>query len=91
MATARGGGGGGGGRGGGAGCQVEGSNLPFETTWQQLKDHFKQAGAVLRADIPSKGSGVVSFASTREAAKAIQLFNDSTFGERRIEVLPSFG
>ena len=67
------------------------SNLPFETTWQQLKDHFKPAGAVLRADIPSKGSGVVSFASTREAAKAIQLFNDSTFGERRIEVLPSFG
>ena len=56
--------------------------LPFGTN---------DAGAVLRADIPSKGSGVVSFASTREAAKAIQLFNDSTFGERRIEVLPSFG
>jgi RNA recognition motif-containing protein len=26
-------------------------NLNFETTWQDLKDHFKQAGPVIRADI----------------------------------------
>ena len=65
---------------------MEVSSLPFETTWQQLKDHFKQAGAVLRADVPSKGAA--SSRSRRpEAAKAIQLFNDSTFGERRVEVL----
>ena len=55
----------------------------------KIKDHFKQAGAVLRADIPTKGRGAVSFGSTREAAKAIQLFNDSTFLGRKIEVVPS--
>lgn len=26
-------------------------NLSYNTTWQDLKDHFRQAGAVVHADI----------------------------------------
>jgi len=87
----------GGGKGGGqgtAGCQVYVGNLPWETTWMNLKDHFREAGNVLRADVvtdpegKSRGFGTVLFSTTRDAAKAIQLFNETPFGSRTIEVRP---
>ena len=59
-----------------------------------LKDHFREAGNVLRADVvtdpegKSRGFGTVLFGTTRDAAKAIQLFNESVFGSRTIEVRP---
>ena len=69
-------------------------NLSYETTWQELKDRFRAAGGVVHADVVvdsegrSRGFGTVLFGSTREAAKAIQLFNESAFGGRTIEVRP---
>ena len=51
-------------------------------------------GQSLRADVAtgadgqSKGFGTVTFASTREAAKAIQALNESEFNGRIIEVRP---
>lgn len=63
-------GGGGGGGGGGAniaGRQLYVGNLSFETTWADLKDHFRTAGDVERADVMmdssrrSKGWGTVRF------------------------------
>jgi len=63
-------------------------------TWMDLKDMFKEAGAVVRADIAqapdgtSKGYGTVLLGSTREAAKAIQLFNETTVDGRVLEVRP---
>jgi len=78
----------------GAGCKVHVGNLAWETSWQDLKDLMKGAGAVLRADIAqgpdgrSKGHGTVSFGSTKEAAKAIQLFHESDFKGRLLNVTP---
>ena len=43
--------GGGGGGGGGGGKRVFANNLAEETTWQALKDYFKQAGPVAHADV----------------------------------------
>ena len=77
-----------------AGCKVYVGNLTFETTWQDLKDLLREAGSVIRADIAtgpdgrSKGYGTATFASTREAAKAIQLFNESDFNGRALQVRP---
>ena len=95
------GGGEGGGRGGpvrsqngGSGTTVFVGNLSYDTTWQDLKDLMKTAGEPLRADVAtgadgqSKGFGTVTFASTREAAKAIQALNESEFNGRIIEVRP---
>ena len=54
-------------------------NLAYETSWQGLKDHFRQAGEVLHADVlhepsgRSKGCGLVSFASAADAANAIDI------------------
>jgi len=36
----------------------------------------------------SRGFGTVLFASTRDAAKAIQMFNETSYGGRIIEVRP---
>lgn len=58
-------------------------NLDPSTTWQQLKDHFKQAGQVLHADImvdaqgTSKGCGIVEFGSSRDALHSISLLSNS--------------
>ena len=77
------------------GCKIFVGNLPRDgISWMELKDHFKQAGQVVRADIAtgpdgsSKGYGTVLLASTREAAKAIQLFNESNFMGRILDVRP---
>jgi len=89
----RGGGGAGAGMGG-EGCKVFVGNLPRDVTWMQLKDMFREAGTVVRADIAqgpdgvSKGFGTVMLGSTREAAKAIQMFNESAYNGRVLEVRP---
>ena len=80
--------------GGGPGCKLYVGNLSFDVSWKELKDLFRQAGTVARADIAvgadgrSKGFGTVVFGSTREAAKAIQLFNDREFMGRNMDVRP---
>ena len=87
------------GRGGSAvaptdGCKVFVGGLPRETTWMDLKDMFREAGSVVRADVAqapdgtSKGYGTVLLGSTREAAKAIQLFNETEYQGRTIQVRP---
>ena len=51
---------------GGAGRRVFVSNLSYETQWKYLKDHMRQAGDVVRADIfedekgRSRGMGYVN-------------------------------
>jgi len=76
------------------GCKVFVGNLPRDTTWMDLKDMFREAGAVVRADVAqaadgsSKGYGTVLLGSTREAAKAIQLFNESEYNGKVIMVRP---
>jgi len=59
------------------GTQLYVGNLSYDTTWRDLKDHFKQAGEVVRADVKSsdngrsKGFGIVRFARLEEAEAAI--------------------
>jgi len=67
-------------------------NLSYSTTWQGLKDHFKEAGTVEFASVlenpnkTSKGCGMVNFATHEEAVKAVALLNDSTLDGRQITV-----
>jgi len=83
-----------GGGGGGTGCQVYVGNLSWDCKWQDLKDHFKQAGDVIRAEVKdgadgrSRGFGTVLFSSAMDAARAIQKFNESNFMGRPILVRP---
>ncbi|KAJ3078346.1 hypothetical protein HK102_004563, partial [Quaeritorhiza haematococci] len=67
-------------------------NLPWSVGWQDLKDLFRNAGNVLRADIPSdyqgrsKGFGTVVMGSVEEARKAVGMYNGFDWNGRRIEV-----
>eukprot|EP00607_Mallomonas_marina_P008480 CAMPEP_0182416912 /NCGR_PEP_ID=MMETSP1167-20130531/1310_1 /TAXON_ID=2988 /ORGANISM="Mallomonas Sp, Strain CCMP3275" /LENGTH=349 /DNA_ID=CAMNT_0024590089 /DNA_START=218 /DNA_END=1267 /DNA_ORIENTATION=+ len=67
-------------------------NLPYEVAWQDLKDHMRQAGDVVRADVMtnaegrSQGCGIVEFATEGAAIKAISTLNDTDFKGRLLFV-----
>lgn len=97
----RGGRGGRGGRSGGRGfsdepaskgTQLYVGNLSYNTTWQDLKEHFKQAGDVVRADVKtsdngrSKGFGIVRFSSPEDAEAAITSLGGVELDGRPLEV-----
>lgn len=74
------------------GHQVIVKNMPWSVTWQQLKDAFKEYGAVIRAEVPqdgsgrSKGYGYVKFEKESEAQKAIGGMDGASFNGRKIVV-----
>jgi len=74
------------------GRQVFVGNLPYTTSWQELKDHFRKCGRVIRADTlidqngRPKGQGTILFEKPIESQIAIDTFNNSTFQGRKIVV-----
>ncbi|CAL8120541.1 unnamed protein product [Orchesella dallaii] len=82
-------GGGGGGRGGdgrGRGAparrsqyRVMVSGLPPSGSWQDLKDHMREAGDVCFADVYKDGSGVVEFLRYEDMKYAVKKLDDSRF------------
>ncbi|KAL9541756.1 hypothetical protein MBANPS3_008949 [Mucor bainieri] len=68
-------------------------NLPFRVRWQDIKDLFRKAGPVLRADVAlnhhdnrSKGHGTILFATVSDAQNAIDMFNGYKWLGRILEV-----
>ncbi|KAI9328836.1 hypothetical protein BDR26DRAFT_808192, partial [Obelidium mucronatum] len=91
------GGGGGGGYSGPRGGEPNPSavfitNLPYIIAWQDMKDLFRQAGNVTRADVHSgpdgrsKGTGIVGFETPTDAQNAISMFNGYEWHGRKLEV-----
>ena len=66
--------------------------LPYRVRWQDLKDLFRRAGTVLRADVAlgpdnrSRGHGTVLLASQEDAERAIGLFQGWCWQGRVLEV-----
>ena len=72
-------------------CRVYIWNLPWSTTWKELKDHFRSCAEVAYADVMmdysngrSKGCGVVEFTCKEDAQKAIDTMYDSVLDGRKI-------
>jgi RNA recognition motif-containing protein len=68
-------------------------NLPFQTTSDDLRDHFAQAGNVESAQVVedrmtgrSRGFGFVEMTTAEEAAAAIEQFNGKDFNGRNLTV-----
>ena len=68
-------------------------NIPWRSSWQDIKDFFKEIGPVIRVDIPvnkatrrSRGFATVLFEKPEDATAAIQKFNNSEMGGRTITV-----
>lgn len=65
------------------GTRVFVQGIPPGTSWQDLKDHFKQAGSVVFASVSvdpntgeAKGHGIVQFETTAMAQNAIEVMRD---------------
>jgi RNA recognition motif-containing protein len=68
-------------------------NLSFQTSSEDLRDLFSQAGTVESANViedrdtgRSRGFGFVEMASREEGESAIQQFNGKEFGGRNLTV-----
>jgi len=68
-------------------------NLLYESTDDQLRDHFAQAGQVVSAQVirfadsgRSKGFGFVEMATEEEAQRAVEMFHEQDFIGRKIIV-----
>lgn len=67
-------------------------NLSWDTRWQGLKDHMRQAGNVVHAEIftefsgRSAGCGTVEFDSVEAAERAIATLNETVLDGRNIFV-----
>lgn len=74
------------------GNQLYVGNLPYQAGWQDLKDLFRSAGNIIRADINigadgrPKGSGTVIFETSKDAQQAISMYNGFDWYGRVLEV-----
>lgn len=72
--------------------QLHISNLPYRVRWQDLKDLFRKAGTVLRADVSltadnrSRGYGTVLLASEDDARRACDMFAGFNWQGRTLDV-----
>lgn len=77
---------------GNPGNQLYVGNLPYQAGWQDLKDLFRSAGNIIRADINigpdgrAKGSGTVIFETSKDAQSAIEMYNGYDWYGRALEV-----
>lgn len=55
------------------------SGLPSTGSWQDLKDHMREAGDVCFADVYKDGTGVVEFLRHEDMRYAIKKLDDSRF------------
>jgi len=71
-------------------CYV--GNLSWEVAWQDLKDHMREAGDVVFAEVMmegdgrSKGCGIVEYSTPEEAQEAIAVLTDTELKGRMIFV-----
>lgn len=74
------------------GNQLYVGNLPYQAGWQDLKDLFRSAGNIIRADINigadgrPKGSGTVVFETAADAKQAIGMYHGFDWYGRTLEV-----
>lgn len=67
-------------------------NLSYATQWQDLKDLFRSAGNIVRADIAlspegrSRGFGTALFGTKDEAARAVRMFHGYDHNGRTLKV-----
>jgi len=75
-----------------SGAQLFVGNLSYDTSWQDLKDHFRQSGDVERVEViedrdgRKKGFGTVKFYKQKDASNAMRRLNGLELQGRRLEV-----
>lgn len=60
------------------------SGLPSSGSWQDLKDHMREAGDVCYADVYKDGTGVVEFLRHEDMKYAVKKLDDSRFRSHEV-------
>ena len=60
--------------------------LPPTGSWQDLKDHMREAGDVCFADVYKDGTGVVEFLHKDDMRYAIKKLDDSRFKSHEVRL-----
>lgn len=66
-------------------CHLTG--LPKSGSWQDLKDHMREAGDVCYADVFNDGSGMVEFLRYEDMRYAVKYLSDSKFRSHEVGIL----
>lgn len=62
------------------------TGLPPSGSWQDLKDHMREAGDVCFADVFKDGTGVVEFLRYEDMKYAVKKLDDSRFRSHEVGV-----
>lgn len=64
--------------------------LPSTGSWQDLKDHMREAGDVCYADVHKDGTGVVEFLRYEDMKYAVKKLDDSRFRSHEVSLFCNF-
>ena len=62
------------------------TGLPPTGSWQDLKDHMREAGDVCYADVYKDGTGVVEFLRYEDMKYAAKKLDDSKFRSHEVSI-----
>lgn len=65
--------------------KVKITNIPYDLTWKDVKGALSDVGTIERCDV-TRGEALITFATHKEAARAIQTYNDGDMNGRKIGV-----
>ena len=75
----------------GHGYSLQVTGLPPTGSWQDLKDHFRQAGDVVYTDVYKDGTGTVEFSRADHMKRALRDLDDSKFRSHEVRPWPWTG
>ena len=64
------------------------TGLPPSGSWQDLKDHMREAGDICYADVFHDGTGVVEFVRCEDMKYAVKKLDDTKFKSHEV-LLPN--
>ena len=65
--------------------KVKITNVPYDLTWKDVKGALSSVGHIERCDV-ERGEATLTFATHKEAARAIQTYNNGDMNGRKIRV-----
>jgi hypothetical protein len=65
--------------------KIKVQNIPYDLTWKDVKSALSGVGKIERCDV-EHGEAVITFASHKEAQKAVQTYNGGDMNGRKIRV-----
>ena len=63
------------------------SGLPETGSWQDMKDHFREAGDVIFATANKDGTGTVEFSRHEHMKRALRDLDDSKFKSHEVGII----